>query len=545
MSGSYLLILVGGAAALLLWGTRMVRTGMTRAFGAEIRRVLSIGVRNRMLAAGSGVVAASGLQSSTAVALLIASFANAGLIPVSMGLAVMLGADIGSAIVASLFTLDIKRFWPLFVFLGYVLHTLHEGRSSRGKQSGRILLGIGLILLALESMGALSADLSESETILTVFNALGDEPLIAILVVATLTWIAHSSIAMLLFVAALASAGAVTEPTLISALVLGINLGGPMPAIILTLAQGLDGRRIVLGNGLFKLVASVAGLAMLPLLAALFALLPGEDGFRTVLLHIILNTCLAAVFLPFIHVVEKLLRQILADRPDAEQPEFGPLYISRESLEPMPEIALPSMVRETLRMVDLIDDMLRRSFDALESGTRTGSDEIAVLENRVDKLFDAIKAYATDQTRHYLGQSESRRAMDIVSYAASLETAGDVIEKGLSEAISKKNRLGLRFSAEGASEVREIFEFVMETSRLAAVVIMNWEIERSQELLQRKRTCKSLAVDSSERHLQRLRQGDVQSLETSGLHLDIVGDLQRINSLLAGIAYAVEKEERT
>jgi phosphate:Na+ symporter len=372
----------------------------------------------------------------------------------------MLGADVGSAVVAALLTLDIKRFWPVFIFAGYVMHTVYDGRSAKGKQSGRILLGIGLILLALNSMGALSADLADSALILMLMGALAGEPLVAVLLMAVLTWFAHSSIAMLLFVAALASAGVLAEPSLIVAMVLGVNLGGAMPAIMLTLAEPPEARRITLGNGLFKLSGALAGLALLPWLGALYALLPGDPGFRTVALHILFNLAIAVVFLPLVRPAEKLLDRVVK-APEGEEQPFGPVYIAATPADATPSLAITSLVRETLRMIDLVDAMLRQAYEMLQIGDRSRGREIAGLDDQVDTLYEAIKSYATDLTRQDLEQDESRRAVDILSYATGLENAGDIIDKSLVDIIEKKIRANATFSEAGSAEIGRLHTYVL------------------------------------------------------------------------------------
>jgi phosphate:Na+ symporter len=545
VSATYFLLLMIGAAALLLWGTRLVRTGVQRAFGAEIRHLVTAGLKSRAMAAGSGALAAASLQSSTAVALLVASFARTGILAVSVCLALMLGADVGSALVASVLTLDVKRFWPVLIFLGYLLYALNDNRSSRKKEGGRVAFGIGLILLGLQTMTGISAELAASEVIRSVVVALSGEPLVAVLLLALLTWLAHSSIAILLFVASLAGAGLVAEPLLVVAMVLGINIGGAMPAIMLTLGEPAAARRVTIGNGMFKLAGAAVGLLLLPWLAQLHLLLPGEADFRTVLLHILFNSTLLATFIWFVGPIERLLsRFVVASRDEAER--FGPLYVASTPAAVRPSLALSSLVRETLRMVDIVDTMLRQAFEMLQENDRSRAIEINKLDDQLDTLYEAIKSYATDLTRQDLEEAESRRAIDILSYSTGLENAGDIIDKSLIDIIAKKIRSNTTFSDEGSYEIARLYAYTIETNRLAAAVTMNWNVEDAMQLLKRKRDFKRLVSQSSEQHLKRLRKGEVRSLETSSYHLDIIGDIQRVNSLLAGIAYAVigASEER-
>jgi phosphate:Na+ symporter len=89
-----------GGVALLLWGLRMVRTGIMRAFGGDLRRILGRAMSSRLHAFASGLGVTALLQSSTATALMVASFAERGLVATAPALAVMLGADVGTATVA-------------------------------------------------------------------------------------------------------------------------------------------------------------------------------------------------------------------------------------------------------------------------------------------------------------------------------------------------------------------------------------------------------------------------------------------------------------
>ena len=58
-------------------------------------------------------------------------------------------------------------------------------------------------------------------------------------------------------------------------------------------------------------------------------------------------------------------------------------------------------------------------------------------------------------------------------------------------------------------------------------------------MLARKDHIREIERNGTERHLARLRSGEVASIETSALHLDIVRDLKRINWHLASVAYPI------
>ncbi|MGH6814491.1 MAG: Na/Pi cotransporter family protein, partial [Hyphomicrobiaceae bacterium] len=245
MTGSELLLTLLGSVALLFWGVRLVRTGVTRAYSAPLRMVIGQASRNRATAFGAGVCVAGLLQSATATALLLASFAGRGLITLPVALAVMLGADVGTTLVAQVFAVDIKWLWAAAMIVGVV--TFHISGNDRAKSIGRIAIGLALTLLALSVLATASGALRASPTVQVVLSALGSEPIVAVLVGAALTWLAHSSLAIVLFIMSLA-AGGVIDSTLALSLVLGANIGGALAPFTALAGSPVAARRIPLGN---------------------------------------------------------------------------------------------------------------------------------------------------------------------------------------------------------------------------------------------------------------------------------------------------------
>ena len=335
-SGTYELTMILGAAALLLWGVRMARTGVMRVYGAQIRRTLPRALNNRFVALLTGAGAATILQSSLAVAVFTSGLAAVGAIPVADGLLLLLGADAGSAVVAALLTLNLKALWPVLMFVGYLLHSVYSDTDSPFKQFGRICLGIAMILIALTFMSQVSAALAASDLIRIIISSLGDELVIALLLFAILTWLAHSSIAILLFWASLVHAGITTDPSLILAAILGINLGNAVPPIIMTWSQAAPARRIVIGHGAFKLIGVMAGFVCLRLIDGLYEMIPGEPSFRVVILHILFNGALIVVFTGLVRPIARFLDRLFVEPPKPVD-DIGPKYIpARPMVRPRP-----------------------------------------------------------------------------------------------------------------------------------------------------------------------------------------------------------------
>ena len=245
-----LLNLLAGVS-LLVWGTHIVRTGILRLFGSSLRRFLRISAAKPLHAffAGAGITAL--IQSSTATALIVASFAGQGLIGTAQALAVMLGADVGTSLVTVILSFDLSWLSPLLIFVGVVLFLTRQADSIG--RFGRVLIGLGLIMFALQWISVAAKPVVQARGVQVIFASLTGDGLLDLLVAALITILCYSSLAVVLLVAALASLHVIALPVALG-LVLGANLGSGLLGMLSTLNSPPEARRVTLGNFLFKLI---------------------------------------------------------------------------------------------------------------------------------------------------------------------------------------------------------------------------------------------------------------------------------------------------
>lgn len=537
MAGSELLLTLLGGVALLLWGVRMVRTGLTRAFGAPLRALLSRASRNRGTAFIAGVGAAGILQSATATALLLASFAGRGLVTLPVALAIMLGADVGTTLVAQIFAFDIKWLWSAAMIVGVVVFSISD--SDRAKSIGRISIGLALVLLALTVLGTVSGALRESPTVAIVLSALGTEPTIAVLVAAVLTWIAHSSLAVVLFILSLALSGAVA-PTLALALVLGANIGGAISPLTALTGASVDARRVPLGNLVARGLVAIAMIPLIPLLGWAVTLLghiSADPGRMVLNFHTAFNIVVALVFLPLLTPLTRLVTWILP--PPAQAPDRAVAQHLEAGVLDTPSEALGCAMRETLHVGDIVLEMLRKSLLAIEGSDMKIVKEVEKADDDVDSLYEAIKLYLIRASKSNMGEAESRRYVEILTFTTNLEHVGDIIDKNLMELAAKKIKKRYSFSSEGLAELKRYHEQVVDNMRLALNVFATRDVTLARRLLQVKTAMRVKEFEAADRHFERLKQGRAESIETSSIHLDIIRDLKRINSHLTSVAYPI------
>ena len=535
MSGFHLMVEFVGAVALLLWGVRMVRTGMTRAFGAVLRRALSACSRNRFTAFGAGVFVTGLLQSSTATALLLSSFAGRGLVALPVALAVMLGANVGTAVTAQVFSFDVSWLAPAALALG-VFTFMAGGNSDRVKHLGRIAIGLGLMLLSLQLLGAAIAPIRQSPLFLSVLGALHDQPVLAFLLAAVVTWLVHSSLSTILLVMSLTAAGVIALPVAL-AMVLGANVGGAVGPYIDQTAGQPAARRVGLGNLAMRLAPALAVLFVTASLVPWLMAIDPTPARAVVNFHLAFNIAASIVGLPLIGVVSWVCKRLLPDLPVTDDPG-QPRYLDPHALE-TPGEALACAMRETLHLGDRIEIMLGQTIDVFARDDARLMKDVERADDSVDRLYEAIKLYLISASRAELSLDESRRSADILTFVTNLEHVGDIIDKNLMELAAKKIKNRLTFSSEGMDELRAFHGLVMDNLKLAFNVFATRDLVLARRLMAGKTALREAEQRAAESHFARLRQGRPESIETSAIHMDIVRDLKRINSHLASVAYPI------
>jgi phosphate:Na+ symporter len=532
--GTILLLNLLGAGALLLWGLRMVRTGVMRCWGAGLRQRLGRSLRSRFSALAAGTGATLLLQSSTATTLMTASFADRGLVGTAGALAILLGADVGTSLLAQAFSMRVDWLPAALVLAGVAVFL--AARRTQPRDIGRTIVGLGIILLALRLIGEAAEPLRDSSALALVLGALDGEPMLAVLLGALITVLSTSSLAVVLLIVSLATAG-VVPPPLAFALVLGANLGSSLTPLIASLANQPEGRRVAVGNLMFRIAGVALALPLLGVIAPQIGHLEAAPARQVVDFHLAFNLALAALFIGLVGPAGRLCERLLPSRPKAE--DVGRArYLDPEAVD-NPSAAIANAARETLRMGDLVERMLRDSLTVFRTDDRNLLREVERLDDAVDSLHEAVKLYLSELKREGFDKGDNRRLIDVLTFTTNLEHIGDIIDKNLMELAAKKIRHRLRFSEEGFAEIAAVYARLFDNFALALNLFISGDVKMARQLLREKTILRDLERTAFENHLRRLRRGLRETIETSSLHLDVVRDLKRINSHLASVAYPI------
>ena len=255
-------------------------------------------------------------------------------------------------------------------------------------------------------------------------------------------------------------------------------------------------------------------------------------------MHLAFNIALAVIFLPLVGVIARIAERLLPQLPDTR---MGPRYLDEASLD-TPAVALSCAARETLRIGDVIEVMLVKSLEALRNNDAKLKSEIAKMDDEVDALQQAVKLYLSRLGHEGLDDEDARKATEIISYAINLEHIGDIIDKSLLDMIGKKIKYGLRFSREGMAEIEELHARTLENLRIAQSIFISRDMDLARKLVEVKVNVRHMERQSAERHLERLREGRIESIQSSTLHLDVLRDLKQINAHITSVAYPILDE---
>jgi phosphate:Na+ symporter len=527
------LINILGSVALLLWGLRMVRTGVMRSYGPVLKRWARRAEGKLIAPFISGLLVAVALQSSTATAMIAASFSAQNVMATATAFLIMLGADVGTALAVLVASQKITELVPILLIIG--VSGFLSNQSSKVRGISRAFIGLGLILLSLSLIAGSAKVLTGHAEFVAILDILSSHAGLFVMIGLMMTYLAHSSLAIVLLTVGLVAAGSFDVEAGIY-LVLGANIGSGLLPVVANWQSSKNARIPVTANLMIRAIGVLITYFCVELLIEqLSRYIP--TNMIPIGVHIVLNVAVAFVGLLTARIFLASADRILPD-DQVDSAQIGPKYLDENLLSSTGE-ALACAKREALFMADKTQEMLRGVNLVLKYDSDEKRKAISEMDDDVDRLYDAIKLYAAEILQKELTEDETKRAMDLLSFTANMEHIGDIIDTGLMGLAAKKIKQHSQFSKEGWAEIEELLEAVSNNFELAINTFISDDADLARQLVQTKPVVSELERNSIETHFQRLGSGHTDTLTTSSLHLDVLRDLKRINSHLTSVAYPV------
>ena len=521
------------AVALLVWGTHIVRTGVMRVFGARLRTVLSKSVEKKPLAFCAGIGVTALVQSSNATTMLVTSFVAQDLVALTPALVIVQGADVGTALMARVLTFDLSWLSPLLIFVGVIFFL--SRKQTRAGQLGRVAIGLGLILQALELIVQAVTPITEAAGVKVIFASLTGDIMLDALIGAVFAIISYSSLAAVLLTATLTATGVIPFDVALC-LVIGANLGSGLLAMLNNSAANAAARRVALGSLLFKLVGSLLVLPFVHLIAAWLDKISLPESELVIYFHVFYNLIRCLVMVPFARMMASFCQRMIKDDPQTDA-RLKPRHLDTSALD-TPALGLANAARETLRMGDALEHMLEL-YGKVMHGEPRQEKELRKIADDVDVLYTAIKLYLARMPKEDLPEAEAKRWAEIIEMSLNLDQAADILERMGSEVADKSLAARRAFSPEGIKELDTLLNQLTANLKLSLSVFFSGDVPSARRLRRYKHRFRILNRRYSHAHVDRLHQQNVQSIETSSLHLSLLGDMKRLNSLFCAVAYSV------
>jgi len=529
-----ILLNLAASVALLLWSIRMIRTGVERASLPRLRHELTKISHNSFYAAAGGTFGALAMQSSTAVALIACGFAASGMLTTASSLAMVLGADLGSALAVWVFLLPVHAAIPVFTLIGVAIFL----KAKRGnlKQLGRVLIGFAFVLMAITMIRESVAPLQANATIGNISGYLVNDLFAIFLFAAAIAWLMHSSLAAVITIASFAASDILVPPVAL-AMVIGANLGGAMIAVGLLWTSHRSARVVVIGNLIARGVITLLAITLLN-----FVSVPNLSAVDLaqvcVLLHIGLNATLPITLPITKHIISLSERFVPRENSDHQNLVS---FLDDKSLN-RPNLALACAQRELVVMFENTHVMLSNVLKLFRDFDPDLVWQIEKHESSIDKSHYELKLFLAKLRRQGLTESQNKKTLEMISVANCLEEAADHVSSNLVMLSSKMAKSRRKFSDEGMRDLEQFHDQIMANTQLSLAVMTTGDVEMARLVLREKDRVRAEELRLQERHLERLQAGSHQSKETSNSHQEILRTMKHINAAISYVAYPIVNE---
>lgn len=519
----------------------MIRAAVEKAYSARIGAFIASASGSRLKSFFCGLGSALILQSTTATVMLTASFITSGLLTLGIAIVIILGADMGSAIAVRILFLDLSFLSPLLLFTGLCFHRL--ARTWRRQQLGRIFIGLGLMLLSIQLIKQTIAPVAAQPISDEILRLLESAAWVALILAALATWLAHSSVAVILVIASMAETGLI-PPALFLAMLLGSNIGSGLIALLLVNRRHQETYSAVLANFVMRLGLAIIIFGLSFLVVQNISSFGSSGGVQVINMHITYNLILALLFVPLNNHVARFsiwllnARQDTSLSPDSHSPGSG----LDADLVKKPKLALSCARREAFRLADNTEALFAKALEMFEASDRLVIEGFIESDNEINARNKAIQRYLAEARRYIEFKDETvnedeQHLDSILRFASTMENIGDIVSYNLARLANKRIDRGVVFSTAGYEELSSIHAEVVKLIQLEITNFASDGNAKPKTKLKLINSISQLGQESLTKHRQRLSDRQPTSMGTSSIHVDAVRDMLQVVDYLSHLKF--------
>ena len=531
-----ILILVG--AAVFIIGMNMMSSGLKKATGRGLRRLLKRIRNNRFAGLGIGTAATALVQSSAATSIMAIGFINAGAMTIFQGVCIILGAYIGTTVTGLLASLSTFSFSSYFIILAVIGVILMFFKKERVKSIGEILAGLGLLFFGLSTMSKTinnNADIIQG--VQAFFGAKWMIPPLLMLVGALVTALFQSSSATSGIAIAMVSGGALGFNNAIY-IVLGGTIGTVITTLIATIGSNVNAKRTAIICLIIRIFTGLVALAIYwPLQNILGnALLTafGSEALAVAMFLVIYNVVFMLAILPFVEVFEKLSIKLIKDK-DEEKMKEALKYIDKHLLN-TPSVAMMQVKKEIINMMQLSYNNVKLGFNRIIDQDATNDKVIIETEDKIDYINNKLTDFMIELT-HTVSMDEEKILGSYFHVVNDVERIGDHAYNFYESSVKMVDN-DLAFSDIAKKEFQEMFDVIEKMFDMAFMIFDNGTRVNLRKLHDLEDKTDDLKNKLSSAHYERI-QKHACKMENSPFYTSLVSQLERIADHLVNVGYSI------
>lgn len=479
---------------MFLYGMNMMSTGLQKAAGNGLRKLLATMTSNpfKGVLTGFGVTAA--IQSSSATTVMVVGFVSAGLLTLSQAIGVIMGANIGTTMTAWIisifgFKADVSALAVPLMFLGFLMSV---SKKDKLRNISELIMGFSLLFLGLSLMKSSVPDLSETPQVLefiTRWSGHGFASVLLFLGLGTiLTLILQSSSATVALTLIMLDMGWI-QFDMAAAMVLGENIGTTITANIAAAVGNVNARRAALAHTVFNVFGVIWVLAIfhpfVHFAQWVVSLLGVDEATSAVygisMIHTLFNLANTFIMIWFTKQIESLVKLVIKDKDKAEKPEEGGIRFIDYGLISTPELALAESSKEIIHFGKIMKNGMEYVAEAFNA---SGNDEkltyfrdkLVKYEEISDRIEYEIVKFLNDLGRRHLSDDSKNLVRSQIRIASEMESLGDEGES-ISRTIVRMNSYGRRLSQDHIAKLAQMSYLLSK-----AYEDMIWNLENASKI---------------------------------------------------------------
>ncbi len=523
-----------GGLGLFIYGMHLMASGLQKAAGKKLERIIEVLTKNRLMGVLIGAVVTAIIQSSSATTVMVVGFVNAGIMNLTQAIGLIMGANVGTTMTAQIVSFDLEGYAPIAVGIG--MFWLMISKQQKQKHYAEILLGFGILFIGMEFLKDALKPMREVQAFTDMLLNFGHHPLLGLLAGFGITFVVQSSSASIGMLVALAAQGLLPIESALPILY-GDNIGTCTTALISSIGTNKNAKRAAIMHLTFNLIGSLIFMLLLsgPIKALVQYLNPTDVPRQIANAHTFFNLTNVIIQLPFAFVIIKIATWLVPDGKETDKVKLTK-YIDERILE-TPTIALNSVINETIAMGELAGKSFATSMIAIFESKESSVQEVFAMEKDINALEKFITDYLIKLSNTDI-TGENRKRVDALFNAINdLERIGDHadnIAEIADEAITKR----IQFTPDALVELKEMSDAASEALKLCLEAIDQIDVDKAITVIQLEEKVDHLEKAYRKRHIERLNHNECTS-EAGILFNDLISNIERVSDLSANLARLV------